>query len=111
MVTQNIKAFYMRLMIKKYKELRFARNLTALAQSHFKGSFRHRIFEEWKIIARRRKEKLQKVMSMLKRKPQAMQLLIKFVGYNVMPKSQHPTFDTLDFYSYCSIKKRYKPDS
>ena len=31
MVTQNIKAFYMRLMLKKFKELKFARNLACLA--------------------------------------------------------------------------------
>ena len=40
-----------------------------------------------------------------------MQILINFIGYHIMPKKQHDTFDTLDFYSYCTIKKRYRPNS
>ena len=50
------------------------------------------------------------MINQYRRRPQSMQLLINFIGYNVMPKAQHATFDTLDFYSYCSIKKRFKPD-
>jgi len=48
---------------------------------------------------------------MMKRRPQSLVLLINFTGYQVMPKVQHSSFDILDFYSYCSIKKRFRPNS
>jgi hypothetical protein len=43
MVARNIKVFFFKLMIKKYKQMHFAKNLTALAQSHFKGCLRQKI--------------------------------------------------------------------
>ena len=60
MVARNIKTFYFKLMIKKFKEIAFARNLTALAQSHFKGNLRQKIVQVWRHVAKKRKEKLQK---------------------------------------------------
>jgi len=69
MVTRNIKVFYFKLMIKKYKEMHFAKNLTALAQSHFKGCLRQKIMQEWREVARSRKDKLLKMTSLINRKP------------------------------------------
>ena len=86
LVKRNIKAFYFRLMMKKFKELRFGKNLTALAQSHFKGSFKQRMFQEWRVYAEQRKDKLHKMVSHMKRKPQSMLILINFVGFHVMPR-------------------------
>lgn len=35
---------------------------------------------------------------------------MKFIGYLIMPRRQHASFDILDFYSYCSIKKKFNPN-
>lgn len=110
-VARNIKAFYLKLMVKKQKELYFARNLTSLAMSHFKSCLHSRILAEMRSYARKRKEKLIKTVALIKRKPQSAIVLINFVGFSMMPKSQHDTFDILDFYSYCTIKKKFSPDS
>jgi len=35
---------------------------------------------------------------------------MKFIGFLTMPLEQQTTFNILDLYSYCSIKKRFRPD-
>ena len=54
---------------------------------------------------------MMRIINLMKKKPQSMLVLINFIGFQAMPQKQHSSFDILDFYSYCSIKKKFKPDS
>ena len=86
LVARNIKAFYFRLMMKKYREVSLARNLTGLALSHFKGCLRQRILLAWRQTAKERKDRMLKVLSLIKRKPQSILVLVNFLGFSVMPR-------------------------
>ena len=110
-VNRNTLAFYLRLMIKKYKERVFVHNLTSLAHSHFRSGSETRIFAEWRRVAHKRREFLQNKVAQIRRYPQSAIVLMNFIGYLVMPRKQHAVFDVLDFYSFCSIKKKFSPNS
>ena len=92
------------------REFKLEGAISVVAKQHFKSRMRKKCFKSWRSRARRTKEAIVKMSHLMKKKPISMDILMKFIGFQIMPKDQLKKFDLLDFHSFCTLKNRYKPN-
>ena len=92
------------------KELKLEGAISVVANQHFRSRMRKKCFRQWRYRARRTRESILKMSHLMKKKPIAMDILMKFIGFQVMPKDQLCKFDLLDFHSFCTLKNKFKPN-
>jgi hypothetical protein len=95
-------------MLKKYAEINLSKNLRKVAKSHRLSVSKLACFREWRRIAKDRRTRYVSMVNKLKKNPNSLLLLLNFTGFIIMPKEQKKTFDVLDFYSFCTLKNKFK---
>ena len=110
MMKKNLMAVYFKKMRKMQKEMVLVKGITVVADDYYARKMRKKCLKAWRAKARKTREQIQKVISMMKKKPLVMLTLMNFIGYQVMPREQQSTFGLLDFHSYCTLKNRFRPN-
>ena len=110
LVDKNLMCSMLMRMRRVSKELKLEGAISVVAKQHFKSRMRKKCFKHWRSRARRTREAILRMNHMMKKKPMTMDILMKFVGFQVMPKDQLDKFDILDFHSFCILKNKFKPN-
>ena len=106
---RNLLSAYFSRMRRVQREGVLEKGVSVVAKQHFRRRMKQKCLREWRAKARKTKEQLMKVISLMKKKPLVMITLMNFIGYQVMPREQQNKFDLLDFHSYCTLKNRFRP--
>ena len=110
LMKRNLMTVYFKKMRQIQKEMVLVKGITVVAKEYFSRTMKKKCMRSWRLKARKTKEQLMKVISLMKKKPLVMLTLMNFIGFQIMPKEQQTKFGLLDFHSYCTLKNKFRPN-